>query len=293
MTKAIETGLPKLRIEEAAAQAQARIDAGRQTIVGVNRWRPAEEEAVPVLTVDHVSVRARQIERLRSLKAGRDAAAVADALAGLTACAQGAAGNLLELSVTAARAGATVGEMTAALERVWGRHTPSIRAVSGVYTRAMGENAATVTRVRRRADDFARRAGRRPRILVAKIGQDGHDRGQKVIATAFADFGWDVDIGPLFLTPAEVARQAAENDVHVIGVSSLAAGHLTLVPELRRELDALGRSGVLMVVGGVVPAKDVPALRAAGAAAVFGPGTVLPAAAEELLAMLERGLPAA
>jgi len=293
MTKAIDSGLPKLRIEEAAARAQARIDSGQQVIVGVNRWRPATDVEVPVLAVDNAKVRALQIERLRALKAGRNAAAVQSTLAALTACARGGAGNLLALSVDAARAGATVGEMTEALERVWGRHTPSIRVVSGIYTREMGEDAEAVARVRRRAREFERGTGRRPRILVAKIGQDGHDRGQKVVATAFADFGWDVDIGSLFLTPEEVARQAAENDVHVVGVSSLAAGHLTLVPELRRSLDSRGRRDVLLVVGGVVPPQDHPALLAAGAAAIFGPGTALPDAAERLLGLLERGRPAA
>jgi methylmalonyl-CoA mutase len=293
MTKAIESGLPKLRIEEAAARTQARIDSGQQVIVGVNRWRPATDVEVPVLAVDNAKVRALQLERLGALKASRNAAAVSAALVALTAYARGGAGNLLALSVEAARAGGTVGEMTEALERVWGRHNPSIRVVSGIYTREMGEDAEAVAHVRRRAREFERGTGRRPRILVAKIGQDGHDRGQKVVATAFADFGWDVDIGSLFLTPEEVARQAAENDVHVVGVSSLAAGHLTLVPELRRSLDSCGRRDVLLVVGGVVPPQDHPALLAAGAAAIFGPGTALPEAAERLLDLLERGRSAA
>jgi len=289
MTKAIESGLPKLRIEEAAARAQARIDGGQQKIVGVNAWPPpAAESEIPVRAVDNRKVRAIQIERLRVHKARRDAAAVARGLAALTACARGAEGNLLELSIAAARSGATVGEMTQALEEVWGRHQPSIRAVSGIYSRAMGEGTQAVTGARQRAADFQRQSGRRPRMLVAKVGQDGHDRGQKVVATAFADLGWDVDIGSLFLTPEEVARQAAENDVHVVGISSLAAAHLTLVPQLRAALDACGRQDALLVVGGVVPPQDHAALRAAGAAAIFGPGTALPQAAVALLDLLEQ-----
>ena len=289
MTKAIESGLPKLRIEEAAARAQARIDSGQQVIVGVNRWAPPAGEAeVAVLSVDNRRVREIQIERLRAHKARRDAAAVASALSALTACARGTEGNLLALSVEAARVGATVGEMTQALEIVWGRHQPSMRAVSGIYSRAMGEGAQAFAGARQRAENFQKHAGRRPRILVAKVGQDGHDRGQKVVATAFADLGWDVDIGSLFLTPAEVARQAAENDVHVVGVSSLAAAHLTLVPQLRAALDACGRKDALLVVGGVVPPQDHAALLAVGAAAIFGPGTALPQAAVALLDLLER-----
>jgi methylmalonyl-CoA mutase len=289
MTRAIEQGLPKLRIEEAAARAQAHLDSGARVLVGVNRWPPLVESEVPVHSVDNRKVRERQIARLRALKAARDGAAVARALAALTACARGTAGNLLELSVDAARAGATVGEMTAALEEAWGRHAPSLRVAAGAYSRAMGEGAESVERARARAARFAARSGRRPRMLVAKVGQDGHDRGQKVVASAFADFGWDVDIGSLFLTPEEVARQAVENDVHVIGVSSLAGGHLTLVPALRAALASLGRDDVLIVVGGVVPPQDHARLRAAGAAAIFGPGTVLTRAAESLTDLLEGG----
>ncbi len=288
MTRAIEEGLPKLRIEEAAARAQARIDLGARVLVGVNRWPPRAEAEIPVHAVDNRKVRESQIERIRALKQSRDAAAVTRSLAALTACARGAEGNLLALCVDAARAGATVGEMTEALECVFGRHTPSLRTLAGAYSRAMGEGAVGIERARARAKRFAASAGRRPRLLVAKLGQDGHDRGQKVVATAFADFGWDVDIGSLFLTPEEVARQAVENDVHVVGVSSLAAGHLSLIPALRAALLAQGRPEVLIVVGGVVPPQDHAALRAAGAAAIFGPGTVLTSAAEDLIGLLEQ-----
>jgi methylmalonyl-CoA mutase len=287
MVKAIEAGVPKLRIEEAAARTQARIDSRRQTIVGVNRFRPAHEERIPVLKVDNAAVRRTQIERLERLRRDRDPAATARALDALTACAEGRGGNLLELAVDAARARASVGEISYALEKVWGRHQAEIRAISGVYSGEVGETSTSVTTVRARTKQFLDREGRRPRILVAKMGQDGHDRGQKVIASAFADLGFDVDIGPLFQTPEETARAAAENDVHVIGASSLAAGHLTLVPALRAALAALGRSDILVVVGGVIPPDDYPALFAAGAAAIFGPGTVIAEAATSLLDRLE------
>jgi methylmalonyl-CoA mutase len=287
MVKAIEAGVPKLRIEEAAARTQARIDAGRQTIVGVNRFRPTSEEPVPVLKVDNAAVRRTQIERLERLRRDRDPEATSRALDALTACAEGRGGNLLELSVAAARARASVGEISYALEKVWGRHQAEIRAISGVYSGEVGETSTAVTTVRARTSDFLEREGRRPRILVAKMGQDGHDRGQKVIASAFADLGFDVDIGPLFQTPEETARAAAENDVHIIGASSLAAGHLTLVPALRAALAELGRSDILVVVGGVIPPDDYPALRAAGAAEIFGPGTVIAEAAQSLLDKLE------
>ncbi len=286
MVKAIEAGLPKLRIEEAAARTQARIDSGRQTIVGVNRWRLAKEEPIEVLSVDNAEVRRAQIARLERLRRERNGGAVEAALAALARCAETGEGNLLALAVEAARAKATVGEMSAALEKVWSRHRPVVRAASGVYSRAMQLKQEDLARVRRRTEAFLERAGRRPRLLVAKLGQDGHDRGQKVIATAFSDLGFDVDIGPLFQTPEETARQAVENDVHVLGVSSLAAGHLTLVPQLAAELERLGRSNILIVVGGVVPPSDHEALRAAGAAAIFGPGTVITEAAEELLERL-------
>jgi methylmalonyl-CoA mutase len=285
MAEAIAAGLPKLRIEEAAARTQAQIDSGRRVIVGVNRWRPETEPPVDVLKVDNAAVRAAQLARLAELRAGRDEPALARALEALTEAARSGRGNLLELSIEAARRRATVGEMTAALEKVWGRHVAPIRAVSGVYASEMAA-AETVQRARRMVEAFAAQEGRRPRILIAKMGQDGHDRGQKVIATAFADLGFDVDIGPLFQTPAEAARQAVDNDVHVIGVSSLAAGHLTLVPELRAALEAEGRGDILVAVGGVIPPQDFAALRAAGARAIFPPGTVIAEAAVELLRIL-------
>ncbi len=287
MVKAIEAGVPKLRIEEAAARTQARIDSGRQIIVGVNRFKPTTDEKVPVLKVDNAAVRKTQIERLEKLRRERDAAAVTRTLDALTACAGGSGGNLLELAVDAARARATVGEISYALEKVWGRHQAEIRAISGVYSGEVGENSDTVTQVRARTKKFLETEGRRPRILVAKMGQDGHDRGQKVIASAFADLGFDVDIGPLFQTPDETAQAAVENDVHIIGASSLAAGHLTLVPALRKALADRGRSDILVVVGGVIPPDDYPALREAGAAEIFGPGTVIADAAGSLLDRLE------
>ena len=289
MVKAIEAGVPKLRIEEAAARTQARIDSGRQAIIGVNRFRPRTKETVPVLKVDNAAVRKTQIERLEKLRRERDGAQVQTALEALTACAGGGGGNLLELSINAARARATVGEISFALEKVWGRHQAEIRAISGVYASEVGENSKTVEAVRARTRAFFEREGRRPRILVAKMGQDGHDRGQKVIATAFADLGFDVDIGPLFQTPEETALAAVENDVHVIGASSLAAGHMTLVPALRAALTKLGRPDIRVVVGGVIPPDDYPALRAAGAVDIYGPGTVIAEAAGSLLDHLEAG----
>jgi methylmalonyl-CoA mutase len=291
MTAAIEAGIPKLRIEEAAAKTQARIDSGRQPVIGVNKYRPDTVDDIEVLKVDNSAVRAQQFAKLERLKAERDQAACDDALAALTAAARASADgtrgagldqNLLQLSIDAARAHATVGEISAALEEVFGRHTAAIRTITGVYRNEVGE-APNVTKVRTMVDEFAEAQGRRPRILVAKMGQDGHDRGQKVIASAFADLGFDVDVGPLFQTPDEVARQAVEADVHVVGVSTLAAGHLTLVPELRRALDALGRDDIAVVVGGVIPPQDFDALRAAGAVAIFPPGTVIADAAAELL----------
>jgi methylmalonyl-CoA mutase len=289
MAKAIDEGLPKLRIEEAAARTQARIDSGRQPVIGVNAFPPAEanEEPIEVLKVDNSAVRAQQIDKLRRLRAEREETACADALRALTAGAAtdpGAPGapNLLDLAVNAARAKATVGEISDALQSVYGRHQAQIRTISGIY-RAESGAAPAVDHTRELVDAFARAEGRRPRILVAKMGQDGHDRGQKVIASAFADLGFDVDIGPLFQTPEEVARQAVEADVHLVGVSSLAAGHLTLVPALRQALAQAGREDIAIVVGGVIPPADVPALREAGAMAVFPPGTVIPDAARELL----------
>ncbi len=289
MVKAIEAGVPKLRIEEAAARTQARIDSGRQAIIGVNRHRPATADKVPVLKVDNAAVRRTQIERLRRLRSERDGAACQRALDALTASARSGEGNLLELAIDAARARASVGEISLALETVWGRHQAEIRAISGVYAGEVGENSTAITIARARTKAFLEREGRRPRILVAKMGQDGHDRGQKVIATAFADLGFDVDIGPLFQTPEETALAAVENDVHVVGASSLAAGHLTLVPALRTALAKLGRPDILIVVGGVIPPDDYPALREAGAAEIFGPGTVIAEAAGALLDRLEVG----
>jgi methylmalonyl-CoA mutase len=298
MTAAIEAGIPKMRIEEAAAKTQARIDSGRQAVIGVNKYRLDIPETIDVLKVDNTSVRRQQIAKLERLRAERDEAATQAALERLTNAAgraiEGTRGggldeNLLKLSVDAARAKATVGEISDAMEKVFGRHTATIRTISGVYRSEVGESP-NVKEVRRMTDEFATAHGRRPRILVAKMGQDGHDRGQKVIATAFADLGFDVDVGALFQTPGEVARQAVEADVHVIGVSSLAAGHLTLVPQLREELAALGRDDIMVVVGGVIPPQDFDELRAAGAAAIFPPGTVIADAAIDLLNDLESNL---
>jgi methylmalonyl-CoA mutase len=289
MAKAIEAGIPKLRIEEAAAKAQGRIDSGAQAIIGVNKYRPTEERPIDVLKVDNSAVRRLQLDKLARLKAERDPKAVEDALTALTRAADRGNGNLLALAVDAARAKATVGEISMALEKVFGRHRAEIKTLSGVYKREVGMTDA-VARVQKLVAAFEQDEGRRPRILVAKIGQDGHDRGQKVIASAFADLGFDVDVGPLFATPAEAARQAVENDVHVIGVSSLAAGHLTLVPEVKAELEGQGRGDIMIVVGGVVPPQDYDALRQAGAEAIFPPGTVIAQAAEELVRSLNRRL---
>ncbi|MCB0918192.1 MAG: cobalamin-dependent protein, partial [Actinobacteria bacterium] len=294
MARAISEGLPKMRIEEAAARTQARIDSGQQSLIGVNKYQPASDDPVEVLKVDNSAVRESQLAKLEKLRRERDPEAVRAALQRLTdAAAAIEAGtrtdslddNLLTLSVAAARARATVGEISEAMERVFGRHQAAIRTISGVYRQEAGDVDA-ITAVREQTDAFAERVGRRPRILVAKMGQDGHDRGQKVIATAFADLGFDVDVGPLFATPEEVARQAVESDVHVVGVSSLAAGHLTLVPALREALAAEGRPDILIVVGGVIPPDDFAALKAAGAAAIFPPGTVIAEAAGELLEQL-------
>jgi methylmalonyl-CoA mutase len=290
MTKAIEAGLPKLRIEEAAARTQARIDSGQQTIVGINRYRLEKEDPLEVLKVDNTAVREAQLARLRELRAERDEAALRPKLEALAKCAETGEGNLLELAIDAARQRATVGEISDALERVWGRYQATIRSIQGVYRSEVGKDSDAIDRVRARSDEFLSKHGRRPRILVAKMGQDGHDRGQKVIATAFADLGFDVDIGPLFQTPEESAKQAIENDVHIVGASSLAAGHLTLVPQLKQELRDQGRDDILVVVGGVIPPEDYDALREAGAAAIFGPGTVIGDAALELLEQLDAQL---
>ena len=289
MTRAIEASLPKLRIEEAAARTQARIDSGAQAVIGVNKYKPRDEVPIEILKVDNGAVRQLQIDKLTRLKRERDPQAVADALAALARNAEGGNGNLLALAVDAARAKATVGEISLALEKVFGRHQAEIKAISGVYRREVGMSDA-VGRVQKRVAEFEEKEGRRPRILVAKIGQDGHDRGQKVIASAFADLGFDVDIGPLFATPAEAARQAVENDVHILGISSLAGAHLTLVPDLKAELEKNGRGDIMLVVGGVVPPQDYEALKRAGAEAFFPPGTVIAEAAEGLLNTLDRRL---
>ncbi len=292
MTKAIEAGLPKLRIEEAAARTQARIDSGQQTIVGINKYRLDQEDSIEVLKVDNTAVREAQIERLRELRSERDERVLRTKLEALTKSAETGDGNLLELAIDAARHRATVGEISEALEKVYGRYQATIRSIEGVYRGEAGKDAESINRVRSRSETFLEKHGRRPRILVAKMGQDGHDRGQKVIATAFADLGFDVDIGPLFQTPEESAKQAIENDVHIVGASSLAAGHLTLVPQLKQSLRDLGRDDILVVVGGVIPPEDYDALREAGAAAIFGPGTVIADAAFELLDRLDAQLEA-
>jgi len=296
MAQAIETGLPKLRIEEAAARKQARIDSGKEIIVGVNKYQTTEKTEVEVLDIDNDAVRESQIARLKTIRASRDTVAVKVALAAITEAAGVRLGgeasdglpvhNLLALAVTAARARATLGEISDALEAQYGRHQATTRTVSGVYSQEMSHNPA-FEQARAAAEDFATREGRRPRMLVAKMGQDGHDRGAKIIATSFADVGFDVDIAPLFQTPAEVARQAADNDVHVVGVSSLAAGHKTLLPQLLTELKQLGREDILVIAGGVIPAQDYQFLYDAGVAGVYGPGTVIATAALEILAKLE------
>ena len=288
MAKAIDDGLPKRRIEEAAARTQARIDTGRQTIVGLNRFQTEAKDEIDVLKVDNTAVYNAQVDRLEKLRAERDDAFVKSTLHEVALVARTGEGNLLAAAVEAARAKATVGEISDALESVFERHRATIQAITGVYSQEVGENMEDVQQARKMADAFAEKAGRRPRILVAKVGQDGHDRGQKVIATAFADLGFDVDIGPMFTTPEETAKQAVENDVHVVGVSSLAAGHLTLVPQLKKELDSLGRPDILIVVGGVIPPQDHDALKEAGAAFIFGPGTNIPEAAVELLAAVDK-----
>ncbi|MDE0882710.1 MAG: methylmalonyl-CoA mutase, partial [Myxococcota bacterium] len=287
MAAAIAKGIPKMRIEEASARTQARIDSGVKTVIGVNRWLVGDEPQLDVLKVDNSAVREAQLARLSALKAERDGAAVERALGSLTAIAAGESGNVLSASIDAARLGATVGEISSALENVWTRHKAQTHAIRGVYKGALEAAGEGMDELMERVQRFERRQGRRPRILLSKMGQDGHDRGQKVIATAFADMGFDVDIGPLFATPAESARQAVENDVHIVGVSSLAAGHLTLVPALKRELSEHGRDDILVVVGGVIPPQDYEALSDAGAVAIFGPGTVLSRAAVDLLDLLD------
>ncbi len=290
MAKAIEAGLPKMRIEEAATRTQARIDAGRQTIVGVNKYPPEREEKLQILKVENTEVRSAQLRRLEQLRKGRDEVKLKAALHALTKSAETRDGNLLALAIEAARARASVGEISDALEKVWGRHEAVIRSITGVYSGEVGDSNKDLDEVLALTREFEAKEGRRPRLLVAKMGQDGHDRGAKVIATAFADLGFDVDVGPLFQTPEETARQAVENDVHVVGASSLAAGHLTLVPALRKALDELGRNDIMIAVGGVIPPQDYDALYRSGASCIFGPGTVITKAAKDLLAELERRL---
>ncbi|WP_281928787.1 methylmalonyl-CoA mutase [Roseibium album] len=290
MAKAIEKGIPKLRIEEAAAKTQARIDSGNQTVVGVNKYKPESEEAIEVLKVDNAQVRAAQIDKLNRLRQERNENETQAALDALTNCAQTGDGNLLDLSVKAARAMATVGEISLAMEKVFDRHKAEIKSIAGVYKREAGAMSGTMEKVQKLVEAFEDNDGRRPRILVAKMGQDGHDRGQKVIASAFADLGFDVDIGPLFQTPEEAARQAVENDVHVVGVSSLAAGHLTLVPALKKALADEGREDIMIVVGGVVPPQDYDELFRSGASAIFPPGTVIAEAAVGLIGKLNAQL---
>ena len=287
MARAIETGLPKRRIEEAAARTQARIDSQRQSVIGVNRYQFSDREPVELLNVDNSQVRSAQIARIERLKKERDSNQAEVALRALEACARDQDGNLLDRSVEAARARCTVGEISDALANVFGRHQAVVQSFTGVYSTEMGNETGAVEAVRRRVEQFLAREGRRPRLLVAKLGQDGHDRGQKVIATGFSDLGFDVDIGPLFQTPEETAKQAIENDVHIVGVSTLAAGHRTLVPALCKQLAEHGREDILVVVGGVVPADDQPALLELGVAAIFAPGTVIPEAAEALLDELD------
>jgi methylmalonyl-CoA mutase len=289
MAKAIETGLPKMKIEEAAAKRQAKIDSRTETIVGVNKYRLEKEEPIDILEIDNTVVRQKQIDRIHRLKEGRDETAVNTALETLTEAARSGNENLLALSVNAARVRATIGEISDAIEKVSGRHKAVIRSVSGVYSSNFS-NVEEIEEVKQMTEEFLENEGRRPRILIAKMGQDGHDRGAKVIASSFADLGFDVDIGPLFQTPEETALQAAENDVHVIGVSSLAAGHKTLVPALRDELMKIGREDILIVVGGVIPAQDYEFLRENGATAIFGPGTVIPVAAQKVIEDIYRAL---
>jgi methylmalonyl-CoA mutase len=285
MTKAVQSGWAKLQIEKCAAEKQARIDSGHDVIVGVNKYKLKEEAVIEFRNVDNHAVRDSQIARLNTIRASRDTAAVKAALAALTEAAQTGNGNLLDLSIKASRLRASVGEISDALEAVYGRHRATTQTVSGVYSKAFGDDAP-MKEIRDLIDVFAAEEGRRPRIMIAKLGQDGHDRGAKVVATAFADLGFDVDVGPLFQTPEEAARQAVENDVHAIGVSTLAAGHKTLVPQLVKALRDQGANEIVVFVGGVIPAQDYDELYKAGAAGIFGPGTPIPKCAHEVLAAI-------
>lgn len=289
MTKAIEAGLPKMRIEEAAARRQAHIDSGRETVVGINKHRLDKEEPLDILDIDNSVVRESQLRRLEKLRAERNEEETKETLRALSQAAASGEGNLLELAVNAARARATLGEISDAIEESAGRHQAVVRSISGVYSAEFGEEEL-MEEVRQLTDEFAEREGRRPRIMVAKMGQDGHDRGAKVISTAFADLGFDVDIGPLFQTPEEAAIQAVENDVHILGMSSLAAGHKTLLPQVKEELKKQGREDMVLVIGGVIPAQDYDFLKENGASAIFGPGTVIPAAAKKVMEEVNKRL---
>jgi methylmalonyl-CoA mutase len=285
MAKAIETGVPKMRIEEASARRQARIDSGKDIIVGVNKYRREKEDPIETLDIDNTAVRSSQIRRLEQLRANRNNEEVQAALDALTHAAETNEGNLLALSIDAARKRASLGEISTALEKVYGRYKAVIRSISGVYS-SESKDDDMFRKACAMADDFAAMDGRRPRIMIAKMGQDGHDRGAKVVATGYADIGFDVDVGPLFQTPAEAAKQAVENDVHILGVSSLAAGHKTLVPQVIEELKKHGREDIMVIVGGVIPPQDYAFLYKAGAVAVFGPGTSIPDAAVKLLEIM-------
>ena len=287
MAKAIETGIPKLRIEEAAARKQARIDSGHDTIVGINKYRLEKEAPIEILDIDNTKVREQQIARLKDLRAHRDEAKVKECLAAITDAVKNKTGNLLELAVEAAKARATLGEISDACEVVVGRYKAVIRMNTGVYSSEV-KNDAEFEKAKEMVAEFAKREGRQPRIMIAKLGQDGHDRGAKVVATGYADCGFDVDMGPLFQTPAEAAKQAVENDVHAVGVSSLAAGHKTLIPQIVEELKKLGREDIIVVAGGVIPAQDYDALYKAGAAAIFGPGTPIAFSAVKLMELLNQ-----
>ena len=287
MTKAIEAGIPKMRIEEASARRQARIDSGRETIVGVNKHRLDKEDPIEILEVDNTAVRLSQIKRLQSVKQNRNDEDVKQALDVLTKCAETGEGNLLELSIIAARARATLGEISLAIEKVSGRYKAVTRTISGVYSSEYAKDDELFEQVRKMTDEFAKEEGRRPRIMIAKMGQDGHDRGAKVVATAYADMGFDVDVGPLFQTPEETAQQAVENDVHVVGMSSLAAGHKTLLPQLIEELKKLGREDIIVICGGVIPAQDYDFLYEHGASAIFGPGTKIPVAGIKIMELVK------
>ncbi|HVK34001.1 MAG TPA: methylmalonyl-CoA mutase family protein, partial [Burkholderiaceae bacterium] len=289
MTRAVDSGWAKLKIEASAAAKQARIDSGADTIVGVNKYKLAQEDALDILEVDNHAVRDNQVARLKALRAGRDAAKVKAALDALTACAESGQGNLLDLSIQAVRLRATVGEISDALEKVWGRHRADTQKVTGVYAAAY-DSAEGWDKLKGEIAAFADAQGRRPRVMIAKLGQDGHDRGAKVVATAFADLGFDVDIGPLFQTPEECARQAVENDVHAVGVSTLAAGHKTLVPAILAELKRLGADDIIVFVGGVIPRQDYDFLYEAGVKGIYGPGTPIPASAKDVLEQIRKAV---